>query len=201
MPLRRRGLPVAAAVFALPRPGAAGPVWLPATLELPAGPFLRGSSPRERACADALDAAASGSDVTRRQRRYEGGLSLRRELLPAFSIMRGPVTNAPYARFVAETGHRAPGIDPQRPESADFGPFDTEPVGSRPSAASPSGMLDAAGQVHEGTFTPAGPGRFPVEGGWGHDRGCGVCRPAARHGRPRDLRQVIVGFRLLREAA
>lgn len=286
MALRRRELLAAAAVLALPRPGAAGPAWLPATVDVPAGPFLRGSSPRERAYAYALDAAAYGSDVTRRQRWYEGELPLRREVLPAFSIMREPVTNALYARFVAETGHRAPGIDPEswraqrlvhpygtvlrflwrdgrpppgrerhpvvlvshddarafarwlsersgrtwrlpaeaewekaargtdgrffpwgdvfdpkRLNSADLGPFDTEPVGSHPSGASPFGMLDAAGQVYEWTATPAGPGRFLVEGGSWDDRGCGVCRPAARHGRPRDLRHVIVGFRLLREAA
>ncbi|MCH7863971.1 MAG: SUMF1/EgtB/PvdO family nonheme iron enzyme, partial [Proteobacteria bacterium] len=77
--------------------------------------------------------------------------------------------------------------DPQRLNSHDLGPFDTMPVGGFPSGASPFGLLDPAGQVFEWTSTPAGKGRFLVKGGSWDDKGCGVCRPAARHSRPKDL--------------
>ena len=91
--------------------------------------------------------------------------------------------------------------DPRRLNSADQGPFDTLPVGSFPEGASPFGLLDAAGQVFEWTATPSGPGRFIVKGGSWDDSGCGVCRPAARHGRPADLHHILIGFRLVRELA
>ncbi len=88
---------------------------------------------------------------------------------------------------------------PTRLNSADLGPFDTTPVGAYPEGASPFGLLDAAGQVYEWTATEAGPGRAIVKGGSWDDRGCGVCRPAARHGRPMELRHIIIGFRLVCE--
>ena len=87
--------------------------------------------------------------------------------------------------------------DPARLNSADQGPFDTLPVGTFPAGASPFGLLDAAGQVFEWTATPSGQDRFVVRGGSWDDRGCGVCRPAARHGRPADLRHILIGFRLV----
>ncbi len=90
-------------------------------------------------------------------------------------------------------------FDPTRLNSHDLGPGDTTPVGAHPDGASPYGLLDAAGQVYEWTATPAGPGRSIVKGGAWDDRGCGVCRPAARHARPDGLRHVLVGFRLVRE--
>lgn len=89
--------------------------------------------------------------------------------------------------------------DPARLNSADLGPFDTTPVGSLPKGASPFGVLDAAGQVFEWTASEAGPGRFLVKGGSWDDKGCGVCRPAARHARPADLKHILIGFRLVRE--
>ena len=89
-------------------------------------------------------------------------------------------------------------FDPTRLNSHDTGPFDTLPVGSFPSGASPFGLLDAAGQVFEWTSTPAGQGRFIVKGGSWDDKGCGVCRPAARHGRPAGLKHILIGFRLVR---
>ena len=73
------------------------------------------------------------------------------------------------------------------------------PVGSIPTGASPFGLLDAAGQVFEWTDTPAGAGRYLVKGGSWDDRGCGVCRPAARHGRPGGIKHILVGFRLIAE--
>ncbi len=91
-------------------------------------------------------------------------------------------------------------FDPGRLNSHDAGPFATTPVGSRPSGASPFGLLDAAGQVFEWTATAAGAGRYIVKGGSWDDKGCGVCRPAARHSRPESLKHVLIGFRLVAEA-
>ena len=90
-------------------------------------------------------------------------------------------------------------FDPGKLNSHDAGPFSTVPVGSFPEGASPYGMLDAASQVFEWTATSAGDGRHLVKGGSWDDRGCGVCRPAARHLRPDDIKHLLVGFRLLRE--
>ena len=89
-------------------------------------------------------------------------------------------------------------FDPARLNSADRGPFDTVSVGRFPAGASPYGMLDAAGQVFEWTATPAGRGRFIVKGGSWDDKGCGICRPAARHGRPAGIKHILIGFRLVR---
>jgi formylglycine-generating enzyme required for sulfatase activity len=83
--------------------------------------------------------------------------------------------------------------------SQDLGPFDTTPVDAFPNGVSPYGMLDPAGNVFEWTADSEG-GRPVVKGGgsW-DDKGCGLCRPAARHTRPRDLKHIIIGFRLVRE--
>jgi toxoflavin biosynthesis protein ToxD len=93
--------------------------------------------------------------------------------------------------------------DPTRLNSHDAGPFDTLPVGRFAAGASPFGLFDAAGQVFEWTATPAGPDgageRFLVKGGSWDDRGCGVCRPAAAHGRPAGLKHILIGFRLVVE--
>ena len=90
-------------------------------------------------------------------------------------------------------------FEPSRLNSHDRGPFDTVPVGSYPAGASPFGLLDASGQVFEWTATPAGAGRFIVKGGSWDDKGCGVCRPAARHARPAELKHILIGFRLVRD--
>jgi toxoflavin biosynthesis protein ToxD len=89
-------------------------------------------------------------------------------------------------------------FDPQRLNSHDAGPFDTVPVRRYPAGASPFGVLDAAGQVFEWTATLTTAGRAIVKGGSWDDRGCGVCRPAARHARPVALKHVLIGFRLVR---
>ncbi|HSS65487.1 MAG TPA: SUMF1/EgtB/PvdO family nonheme iron enzyme [Gammaproteobacteria bacterium] len=99
-------------------------------------------------------------------------------------------------------GRRFPwgdGFAPRLLNSHDAGPFDTLPVGSFPGGASPYGMLDPAGQVFEWTSTTTSEGRAIVKGGSWDDEGCGVCRPAARHSRPVDLKHVLIGFRLVRE--
>ncbi len=89
--------------------------------------------------------------------------------------------------------------DPSLLNSHDAGPFSTVPVGSFPDGASPYGLLDAAGQVFEWTLTPNGKTRRIVKGGSWDDRGCGVCRPAARHGRPEQIKHILIGFRLVHD--
>lgn len=90
-------------------------------------------------------------------------------------------------------------FDPRRLNSHDTGPFDTLPVGQFPNGASPFGLLDAAGQVFEWTATPQSDGHYWVKGGSWDDKGCGVCRPAARHSRPGQLKHILIGFRLVRQ--
>lgn len=97
--------------------------------------------------------------------------------------------------------------DAAKLNSHDRGPFDTLPVGSFVSGASPFGLLDAAGQVFEWTATTRAKGknssndestqRFVVKGGSWDDKGCGVCRSAARHFRDENLKHILVGFRLV----
>lgn len=92
--------------------------------------------------------------------------------------------------------------DPARLNTNDKGPFDTTPVGSYPNGAGPFGLLDGAGEVFEwtGTAAPAGSTeRYVVKGGSWDDSGCGVCRPAARHTRPANLKHILIGFRLVAE--
>jgi formylglycine-generating enzyme required for sulfatase activity len=86
---------------------------------------------------------------------------------------------------------------PELLNSHDTGPFDTTPVGSLPGGKSPYGLLDAAGQVFEWTQTRVGKNRYRVKGGSWDDKGCGVCRPAARHSRPVTLKHILIGFRLV----
>ncbi len=89
--------------------------------------------------------------------------------------------------------------DPEKLNSHDTGPFDTFPVGSFPAGASPYGVMDPAGQVFEWIAGSPAEGRHWVKGGSWDDKGCGVCRPASRHGRPDGLKHILIGFRLVRE--
>jgi toxoflavin biosynthesis protein ToxD len=88
-------------------------------------------------------------------------------------------------------------FDPTRLNSHDAGPFDTMPVGSFPAGASPYGVLDMAGQVFEWTSTAGEASRSVVKGGSWDDKGCGVCRSAARHSRPDGIKHILIGFRLV----
>lgn len=263
---------------------AAGHIPIPATVTIPAGPYLAGSSPAERETAYRLDEAAYGHSRTRQWQWYESERPPETVTLPAYAITVTPITNAEYAAFVAASGHPAPDVDrdtwqgyrlihpyertrrhawtagapppgrethpvvlvshadaaayarwltvetgkrwrlpseeewekavrgtdgrrfpwgddfePSRLNSHDQGPFDTVPVGRFPEGASPFGVLDGAGQVFEWTATAAAPGRYVVKGGSWDDKGCGICRPAARHDRPAGLKHILIGFRLARE--
>ena len=258
-------------------------IGVPATVTIPAGPFITGSDTAEREAAYRLDEAAYGHSRTRKGRWYEDERPRMRIHVPTFAITATPITNAEYAHFVAATGHPAPGVDaktwagyrlihpfqrtrrhawpgnlpaaeradhpvvlvshndaqayagwlseqtgrkwrlpseeewekaargndgrrfpwgddydPTRLNSHDRGPFDTTPVGRYRGGKSPFGLLDAAGQVFEWTGTPSGRSRFIVKGGSWDDKGCGVCRPAAHHSRPENLKHILIGFRLVR---
>ncbi len=257
---------------------------IPATITIPGGDFILGSDRREREAAYRLDERAYGHSVTREGQWYESEPPRQLKSLPTYRITRSPVTNAQCLAFVADGGHRPPGVsaptwkayglihpysrtrrhawtdgqpppgreahpvvlvshgdalayaawlsaksgrqwrlpteaewekaargndgrrfpwgegfEPERLNSHDKGPFDTTAVGSYPSGASPHGLLDAAGLVFEWTASPSGQGRYIVKGGSWDDKGCGVCRPAARHSRPERLKHILIGFRLVRE--
>jgi len=252
------------------------------TISVPAGAFIQGSDRTEREAAYRLDEAAYGHSITRENQWYESEPARKTIELPAFSVMRTPVTNALYARFIEATGHRAPDVDrktwesyrlvhpysrtrqfawvdtkppagrelhpvvmvsrtdaeafakwlssmtgkrwtlptelqwekaargadgnwfpwgnayePEFLNSHDKGPFTTMPVGSFTKGASPYGLLDPAGQVFEWTATGTSEHRSIVKGGSWDDSGCGVCRPAARHSRPNDIKHILIGFRVV----
>ena len=254
------------------------------TIAIPAGDFIQGSNRAEREAAYQLDETAYGHSVTRKNRWYESAFNRRTVPTHAYNITTTLITNAQYAVFIHETGHRAPDVDretwrhyglihpwartrrhawrdgnpppnrrdhpvvlvsyedvsayaawlsartgskwrlPREPEwekaargidgrrfpwgdkfdasrlnSHDKGSFDTTPVGAFPTGASPFGVLDPAGQVFEWTATPSGAERQIVKGGSWDDSGCGICRPAARHARPKTLKHILIGFRLVRE--
>jgi toxoflavin biosynthesis protein ToxD len=91
-------------------------------------------------------------------------------------------------------------FDRDRLNSSVGGPRDTVAVGSFPAGKSPYGVLDLAGNVFQWTSTPWPPGagreavRRTVKGSAWDDH-AGLGRGAAWHGRRRDVRHVIVGFR------
>lgn len=88
--------------------------------------------------------------------------------------------------------------DVSKLNNADKGSFATMPVGSFSQGSSPFGVLDGAGQVYEWTSTAKGEAYHIVKGGSWDDHG-GVCRPAARHSRPNQLKHIIIGFRLVED--
>jgi formylglycine-generating enzyme required for sulfatase activity len=260
----------------------------PATVPIPAGPFIAGSDRAEREAAYRLDEAAYGHGRTREWGWYDDERRRGPVELGFYFITRATITNAQYASFVAATGHKAPDVDratwkgyrlihpfertrkfawqrgrppkgrgdhpvvlvshadarayaswlsrltgrrwrlPSELEwekaargtdgrrfpwgdaydakllnSHDLGPFETTKVGSFRAGASPFGLWDAAGQVFEWTATSegqaGGQSRYVVKGGSWDDKGCGICRPAARHTRPERLKHILIGFRLVRE--
>ncbi len=251
-------------------------------VNIPAGDFIMGSSKAQIEQGYQISAQGYGHDGVRNMGWFDQEYPQHHETIAAFRIMRTPVTNAEYAKFVHETGHAAPFVSRQlwasyhlahpyshvlpylwknnQPPKGkenhpvvlvnihdaqayaawlakktgcklqlptekqwekamrgtdgrlypwgnaydahllnnnDLNRFGTMPVGSFPKGASPYGVLDGAGQIFEWTQTPWGnTGKYTVKGGSWDDHG-GVCRPAAHHGRPADLKHILMGFRLV----
>lgn len=202
----------------------AGEPWLPAVVEIPAGAFIAATGHRQPAVDQATWAAYGLIHPYERTRRFawtKGRPPAGREDHPVVLVSQSDAQA--YAAWLSRRSGRvwrlptelewekaARGVDgrpfpwgndfdPARLNSHDAGPFDTTPVGRYSAGASPYGMLDAAGQVFEWTATAADPGRAIVKGGSWDDQGCGVCRPAARHGRPVGIKHILIGLRLVRE--
>lgn len=84
--------------------------------------------------------------------------------------------------------------EPERVNTAASGPFTTTPVKRYPRGLSPYGLYDMAGNLFQWTATPGRPGRNILKGCSWDDAG-GICRGAARHGRPVESRHILIGFR------
>jgi formylglycine-generating enzyme required for sulfatase activity len=92
-------------------PALAAKTPVPATVAVPDGPFVEGSSVAQREYAYQLDEAAYSHSRTREAEWYEGEAPPRSATTDAFAIMTNLVTNADYARFVEATGYPAPDVD------------------------------------------------------------------------------------------
>ncbi len=90
------------------------PVWSfepPATVDVPAGPFVAGSDWAERDYGYQLDETAYGHDRTRAAGWYERESPRGIASTGTFAITRTPITNGDYAAFVTETDHPAPEVN------------------------------------------------------------------------------------------
>jgi formylglycine-generating enzyme required for sulfatase activity len=83
------------------------------TVLIEAGEFTVGSDRAERESAYLMDEARYGHSATRKQQWYENEPALSQVNLSAFRIMKNLVTNTLYERFVRDTGHQAPDVDPK----------------------------------------------------------------------------------------
>jgi formylglycine-generating enzyme required for sulfatase activity len=136
----------------------------------------------------------------------------------AYCAWRGKVVGAPRRLPTAAEYERAArgseGLtypwgntwDASKLDSGVGGARDTVPVGSYPDAKSPAGVLDLAGNVFQWTSTPWPPdagenARERTVKGSGWEDWAGVGRGASRHGRPRTLRHIIIGFRCAGDAS
>jgi formylglycine-generating enzyme required for sulfatase activity len=70
----------------------------------------------------------------------------------------------------------------------------TTPVGSYPKGQSPYGLMDTAGNIFEWTGTDFDDGKVVLKGCSWDDEG-GICRAASRHGRLKEDRHILFGFR------
>ncbi|MFT3700271.1 MAG: SUMF1/EgtB/PvdO family nonheme iron enzyme [Kofleriaceae bacterium] len=98
-----------AAPVAKPSSTATGPLSLAADAQMvtvPAGKFIAGSTPEERATAYDDFNSTAHRDTAKEQKWFEGEEDRHREVLPAYRIDLLPVTQAAYAEFV--TAGRAP---------------------------------------------------------------------------------------------
>jgi formylglycine-generating enzyme required for sulfatase activity len=82
-----------------------------AMLPVPAGPYLAGSTPEERAQAYADAERTAGSDRARQGKWFDREEARHEARLPAFLLDRTHVTNAAYREFVVATGRQGPAVD------------------------------------------------------------------------------------------
>lgn len=82
----------------------------PQSVVIPAGNFIFGSDSKERDYGYRLDERAYGHSLTRQRGWYDHEIGRRTEFLPAYAIMKTPVTNAQYEAFLADTRHRRPWV-------------------------------------------------------------------------------------------
>lgn len=80
-------------------------------VEVPAGPYIAGSTPEERQSAYEDYLTTSGRDTAREKGWFEHEEDRHRARLEAFRMDLTPVTNGAYAEFVADTGAPPPRID------------------------------------------------------------------------------------------
>jgi formylglycine-generating enzyme required for sulfatase activity len=80
-------------------------------IAVPAGRFVLGSTPEERAASYDAFLATSGKDAARKGGWFEAEPARHVEQLAGFRIDQTPVTNAAYAEFVATGGAPAPTMD------------------------------------------------------------------------------------------
>jgi len=80
-------------------------------ITVPAGQFVAGSTPEERATAYEDFQGSAGKDTAREEKWFDGEADRHTEKLAAFRIDLMPVTQSQYAEFVATGGAPPPAID------------------------------------------------------------------------------------------
>jgi len=82
-------------------------------IRIPAGSFVRGSTPEERETAYLDYQRTAGHDAARRGRWFDREADAARVYVREMWFDRTPVTNAAYAEFVRDTGRPPPAMDSQ----------------------------------------------------------------------------------------